>query len=182
MSYKLWLLIAAALFCAGLVAGLAVPVDSAGTTIEGITEFEEMAEFLSSFPQAAVFIFIFLKNVTAILISFILSPVFCIVPVLALLLNGSIIGLLSTLVIQEKSLGYLLAGLLPHGVLEIPALLMGETVALSSGLAVILALFSKERRKLVLPNLRHNLKYLLISLGLFLPAAIIETYITPLLL
>ena len=90
--------------------------------------------------------------------------------------------MVSALVIQEKSLGYLLAGLLPHGIFELPAFIMGEAVALSFGTAVTLALFKKERRKLLLPNLRQNLRYLVVALTLFLPAAIIETYITPLFL
>ena len=114
--------------------------------------------------------------------SFIFSPIFCLVPVLALFMNGWIIGLISTAVIEEKSLGYLLAGLLPHGIIELPAIIMGEAVALSFGAAVLLALFKKEKRKLLLPNLRQNLRYLVIALTLLLPAAIIETYVTPLFL
>jgi uncharacterized membrane protein SpoIIM required for sporulation len=46
----------------------------------------------------------------------------------------------------------------------------------------MLALFGKERRELVLPNLRKNLRYLLVAIALLLPAAIIETYVTPLFL
>ena len=116
------------------------------------------------------------------LISFILSPFFWLVPVIALIFNGGLLGLVSDLVIQEKSLGYLLAGLLPHGIFEVPALIIGEAAALSFGTAVIVAVFKKERRKLLLPNLKQNLKYLAIAIIFFLPAAIIETYITPLLL
>jgi len=44
---------------------------------------------------------------------------------------------------------------------------------------VMLAIFRRERRGLILPSLRQNAKYLAIALGLFLPAAIIETYLTP---
>ncbi|MBI2287561.1 MAG: stage II sporulation protein M [Chloroflexi bacterium] len=71
---------------------------------------------------------------------------------------------------------------MPHGVFEIPALFIGEAAALSFGAAVMRVLFRGERRSLLLPNLRQNLKYLTIALILLLPAAIIETYITPLLL
>jgi len=182
MSYKRWLFLAIFLFGIGLVWGLAIPADIPSLLSEDITALEELADFLLPLPQASVFVFIFIKNVSVVLITFILSPVFCLVPVLALVINGGVLGLVSTLVIQEKSLGYLLAGLLPHGILEIPALIIGEAVALSFGAVVILALFKKEKRKLVLPNFRKNLRYLLIALTLFLPAAIIETYVTPLLL
>ncbi|MFC1958520.1 stage II sporulation protein M [Chloroflexota bacterium] len=182
MSYKRWLFVAIFLFGIGLAWGLATPIDTASLLSEDIAALEELADFLESLPQASVFTLIFIKNVSAVLISFVLSPVFCLVPVIALIFNGGLIGLVSTTVIQEKSLGYLLAGLLPHGIFELPALIMGEAVALSFGTAVILALFKKERRSLLLPNLRQNLRYLTVALILLLPAAIIETYITPLFL
>ncbi len=182
MSYKWWLVIAIFLFGTGLALGLATPVDTLGITTKDIVALEKLADFLAPLPQVLVFVLIFIKNVLAVLISFALSPVCCLVPVMALIANGGVIGLVSTSVIQEKSLGYLLAGLLPHGIFELPALIMGEAVALSFGTTVILALFKNEKRNLLLPNLRRNLRYLVLALILFLPAAIIETYVTPLLL
>ena len=186
MSYKRWLFVAIFLFGigfgGGLILGLATPDGIADILSEDVADLEEFAELLASLPQSSVFMFILIKNTSAVLISFALSPIFCLVPVVALIFNGGLLGFVSALVIQEKSLGYLLAGLLPHGIFELPALIIGEAVALSFGTAVLLALIKKERRSQLLPNLRQNLRYLLIALALFLPAALIETYITPLLL
>ena len=182
MSYKRWLFIAVLLFGIGLVLGLASTAGITDLLAEDVADLEELAELLSPLPQAAFFVFVLIKNVSAVLISFALSPIFCLVPVMALIFNGGILGLVSVLVVQEKSVGYLLVGLLPHGVFELPAFILGEAVALSFGTAVVLALFKKERRKLLLPNLRQNLRYLAVALILFLPAAIIETYVTPLFL
>ncbi|MFC2021046.1 stage II sporulation protein M [Chloroflexota bacterium] len=182
MSYKRWLLLAVFLFGIGVAWGLATPVDEPSLLAEDIDALGELADFLAPLPHVSFFIFVFLKNVSALLISFAFSPVFYLVPVIALILNGGIIGFVSALVLQEKSLGYLLAGLLPHGIFELPALIIGEAAAFSFGTAVILALFKKERGNLVLPNLRQNLRYLAIAIILLLPAAIIETYLTPLLL
>jgi len=182
MSYKRWLFIAVFLFGIGLVLGLATTTGITDLFAEDAAALEELAELLSPLPQSAIFTFVFIKNVSALLISFILSPIFCLVPVIALILNGGLLGFVSVLVIQEESLGYLLAGLLPHGIFELPAFIMGEAVALSCGTAVVLALFKKERRKLLLPSLGQNLRYLAVALALLLPAAIIETYVTPLFL
>jgi stage II sporulation protein M len=85
-------------------------------------------------------------------------------------------------VIEQESVGLLLAGLLPHGIFELPALIIGEAAALSFGSMAIIALISKKRRDQLSPNLKRNLKYLALAFALLLPAAIIETYITPLLL
>ncbi len=182
MSYKRWLFIAVFLFGIGLVLGLATTTAVTGLLAEDVAALEELADLLAPLPQLSVFAFIFIKNVSAVLISFAFSPIVCLVPVMALIINGWIIGLVSTTVIQEKSLGYLLAGLLPHGIFELPALIMGEAVALSFGTAVLLALFKKERRSQLLPNLKQNLRYLIVAFALLLPAAIIEVYLTPLLL
>jgi len=101
---------------------------------------------------------------------------------LALTVNGWLIAFISVAVIQVKSLGFVLAGLLPHGIFELPAFILGEAAALSFGAMVIIALFKKEKRSLLLPSLKQNLKYLMVALALLVPAAIIEIYITPWLL
>ena len=83
---------------------------------------------------------------------------------------------------QQESVGLVLAALLPHGVFELPALIIGEAAALSFGTMAIIALISKEKRKLLLPNLKQNLRYLRLACILLVPAAIIETFATPLLI
>ena len=176
MSYKRWIIVAAFLFGIGLVMGLAAPTTTANLLSE------DVVSLLTPLQQSSALVVIFIKNVSALLISFAFSPIFCLIPVLALTINGWLIGLVSTMVIQEKSFGYLLVGLLPHGVFELPALIMGEAVALSFGTAVIIAIFKKRRRNLLLLNIKQNLRYLTIAITLLLPAAIIETYVTPLFL
>ena len=182
MSYKWWLFIAAFLFSSGLIIGLVTPDDLADIPAEELAALEELADLLTTLPQSSILAIIFFKNVSALLISFVLSPILYLVPVMALTFNGWLVGFLSAIVLQEKSLGYLLAGLLPHGIFELPALIIGEAAALSFATTVILALFKKEGRKLLLPNLKRNLRYLTIAFVLLLPAAIIETYVTPLFL
>ena len=182
MSYKRWIFIAVFLFSAGLVSGFAAPTSIASLVSQDIAALEEFSRALASLPLPLIAILIFIKNASALVIGFVLSPILCLVPILTLTINGWLIAFVSTVVIQEKSLGFLLAGLLPHGIFELPALILGQAAALSFGAMVILALFKREKRNQLLPTLKRNLKYLLIALALLLPAAIIETYITPLLL
>ena len=182
MSYKKWVFVAIFLCGVGLVFGLSTPTSFARLMSEDITALEELVEFLASLPSGVTVIFIFIKNASALLLSFIFSPILCLPPILALTVNGWLLAFISVLVSQEKSLGFVLAGLLPHGVFELPALIMGEAAALSFGAVAILALFKKERRSLLLPSLKLNLRYLMIAVALLMPAAIVETYVTPLLL
>jgi stage II sporulation protein M len=154
----------------------------AGLMAEDVAALEQLANLLASLSPLSVLGIIFLKNVSALLISFVFSPLLCLVPVMALLVNGWLLGFISAAVVEEQSLGFLLGGLLPHGIFELPAFIMGEAAALSFGTAVILGVFSRERRERVLPNLRQNLRYFVIALVLLLPAAVIETFVTPLFL
>jgi len=181
MSYKWWIFVAILLFGIGIIFGLATPASITGLLSEELTALEEFSGMLAPFTLSTV-IFIFLKNAVVLLFSFAFSPVFCLVPILTLAVNGWLVALVSTIIVEEESLGFVLAGLLPHGVIELPALFIGEAAALSFGAMAIVALFKKERRNLLSSSLRQNLKYLMIALALFLPAAIIETYITPLLI
>jgi stage II sporulation protein M len=182
MSFKLWIFIATALFSVGLVWGLTQPISSGDTLSAETKVLEDFANFINSLPAWAMFGFILLKNVSAVLFGFIMSPLFLVVPVISLVLNGSLIGMVAGTVIAEQSIGYLLAGLLPHGIFELPALFIGEAAALSSGLAVIQMVISSSKRELLTSKLKFNLKYLGISLALFIPAALIETFVTPLFL
>jgi len=182
MNLKKWLIIAISLFGIGFVLGLAAPASMVNLLSEEIAALDELSDFLASLPPFIVFVIIFIKNMSALFLSFILSPILCLLPSFALALNGWLIAFVSTAVMQEKSLGFVLTGLLPHGIFELPALILGEAAALSFGTAAILALVKKEKRNLLLPNLKQNLRYLLIAFALLLPAALMETFVTPLLL
>ena len=181
MSYKKWVFIAICLFGTGIILGFTGPGGIANLLAEDIAALEGLASILSPFKISTA-IFIFFKNISALLLSFIFSPILCLLPILALTVNGWLISFISTLVVQEKSLGFVLAALLPHGIFELPALIIGEAAALSFGAMAIMALLSEEKRRLLLPNLKQNLRYLLIAGILLVPAAIIETYVTPLFL
>ncbi|HUV46027.1 MAG TPA: stage II sporulation protein M [Dehalococcoidia bacterium] len=181
MNYKKWIFIAIFLFGIGLVFGLATPIGGINLLSEDITALQELSSIFVPFRFLTV-ILILAKNVSVLLLSFALSPIFCLMPVLALTVNGWLIAFISAIVVQEESLGFALAGLLPHGIFELPAFILGEAAALSFGAMAILALFKKERRNLLLPGLKQDLRYLMVAFVLLVPAAIVETYITPLLL
>ena len=164
MSYKKWVLVAISLFVIGLIVGFVAPASS--VISEDITALEEFGSMLTSQPPIVAAILIFARNASVLVFSFLLSPILCLLPIAVLTVNGWVIAFV--------------AALLPHGIVEIPALILGEAAALSFGSIVITGIFNKQKRGLIIPNLKHNLRYLAISLALLLPAAFIETFVTPL--
>ena len=185
MRFRFWVIIAAVLFIIGILAGIEIhntmPAGVTSFFSEQETALNNIATSLST-SAIAILIFIYFKNALAMIFSFLLSPFLCLVPMIALLFNSAFISYISIDIIQKKSLGYLLAGVLPHGIFEIPALLIGEAASLSFGIGTIIAIFSRVKGEKFRTSFKENAKYLLISLALLGPAAIMETFVTPLLL
>lgn len=182
MKYRYWILTAIALFGMGVVLGLITPVDSVLFPSEDLAAMSEFGELLQTFPAPLMAMFIFFKNSLALLVSFALSPIFCLVPIAALIVNGWLLSFVSSLVVKEESLGFVLAALIPHGIVEFPAFIIGEAAALSFGAVLILAMFRGGNRGQILSSLKRNLRYLVMAFALLVPAAIIEAFVTPLLL
>jgi stage II sporulation protein M len=178
-SYWKWAVVSALLLAIGIAAGT-FPAEFE-LPLEYIAGLEELSNILVP-SSIFMFFFILLKNVTALLISFAFSPFFCITPLLTLLVNGWVIGYVGTKVMEKASAGYLIAGLLPHGIFEIPALIMAQAASLSFGTHIILYFIKRRTAQQIVDSLKYNVKYLAIALVLLVPAAIIETYVTPLLL
>jgi stage II sporulation protein M len=182
MTYRKWIVVAAVLFSLGIILGVYLSLSPSAEATEelaiDLTALEDILNLFIDLPAPLLAAVIFLNNVFTLVTNYLLSPLLCLFPVLALILNGCILGIIAPPVAAETSFGYMLALLLPHGVIEIPAFIMGEAAALSAGMAVMLAVFKKERRGELVPHLKKTLKYLAIAVALLIPAAIIEVYVT----
>jgi len=104
-----------------------------------------------------------------------------------IVLNSGLIGAISVIVGVENGIAYPLVGLLPHGVIEIPAFLLQTVCIVIWQMTISEAIIAKLRgRKLEKNKTRQRLQDTFIlavaSIILFMIAAAIETYITPYLL
>jgi stage II sporulation protein M len=122
-----------------------------------------------------------INNIFKVVLSFLFSPLLCILPLLSLFINGWMISNVGYFIVDvhQYSIGYYIMGLLPHGIFEIPALIIGQAAALSVGAMTIAAVLNKERRAELFPHLRKYLKYLGFVVLLLIVAAGIEAFITP---
>ncbi len=136
-------------------------------------------EFAKDLEHYELFLFIFSNNALKSFASMILGISFGIVPVLFVVLNGLIIGVVVAVVGAKMGLFLTVALLIPHGILEIPAILISSSYGLNLGMET----FRKFRggdvdlNRCLLENLK---KFAKIPLPMLLIAALIETYITPL--
>ncbi|WP_375373943.1 stage II sporulation protein M [Paenibacillus sp. S150] len=152
--------------------------------LEGLSEISGSLKE-ASHPQWSFFQFIFLNNsIKGVLIIF-LGAIFGILPALFLLINGAVIGYLIHLsALQGLDLFELIVkGLLPHGIIEIPAIIIACAFGLQFGWKVISDLFSsaatREQRSGAWPIfMRQTLRASIWTVILLFVAAVIESTIT----
>lgn len=180
MTYKKWIIVTSSLFLIGLLLGSTITTGFlAEQFTENVISLEELVGFLATLPLALIGVIIFAQNVITLLISFIFSPILCIVPVVVLILNGGLISFVAGEAISQESVSFVLAALLPHGIFEIPAFIIGEAAALSWGATVLVTILKKHNGNKIVSSLIRNLKILALAIMILLVAALIETFVTP---
>jgi len=138
-------------------------------------ELRPIVESLSVNPLMTVLI-VFLNNLRVALISFFLGPTL-LIPFLILYINGYILG--AFLTYSPYSITYNLLLILPHGVLELPAIIMSASLGTSISLA-LLNKYLLKREVLVKQLFIRYVKYLIPITVVLALAAFIEVFITPL--
>lgn len=128
---------------------------------------------------------LFLNNTRVTLLAFLLGIIPLFIPHLFVVINAAIIGLVAALVglMGEsvfKTIGF---GILPHGITEISAILLGAAM----GVSLHRHVWKKIRKKTTTVTFKAlfvaGLKtFLFIALPLLAMSAVIEAYVTPLLL
>jgi uncharacterized membrane protein SpoIIM required for sporulation len=135
--------------------------------------------------------FLFFNNTRAVIAIFVMGLIsFSVLGILLYMLNiGMIGGVFAFLILlSEKAPGVhpldiFLAGVLPHGIFEIPALMIGSAAMLYFGVVMVTPQTGKSMGEVIIELLADWSK---VFIGVVLPllavAALIEAYITPVLL
>lgn len=157
-----------------------LPIDSLTNLFA--SQVSSLKDIARQYPPFAfsTFLFILAKNAVSLISSFAFSPLLEVVPLVSLFANGWLLGFIAVLTTERASFLLVLLGILPHGIFELSAFFIGEAAALSFGAAAIDAVFNSGKRPALAANLVLNFKRLLFALALLVPAALIETYGTPL--
>lgn len=192
--------IAPALFFMVLIAGVSiwlgydwitdnisrVIVNASAKDLEEIANTARQMPSLAGLRENISAPFLFLNNTRAVAVIFFAGLFsFSVLGILLYMVNIGLIGglfaLFQLLGIQAWPL--FIYGVLPHGIFEIPALMIGSAVVLYMGVAIVTPQTGKSMGEVILELLADWVK---IYVGLVLPmlaiAAVIEAYITPVLL
>lgn len=172
----------AALIVLTFAAGLLLPRQA-----EGIVELFAQVMYESGVldTEGSVQVLaLFLNNLRAAALSALYGLIpFLFLPALPLGINAMVIGLFAAYYVQNgMSLLTFLAGVLPHGIFELPALVLG--IALGLCLCRGLTDYVRKNTKGVMVPLFQNLLrvFAFWIVPLLAAAAILETYVTPIIL
>lgn len=141
VSIRKTLLFVTVLFIFGIVAGWY----STGALAEAINGqmggIREISEKLgnSSNPKWSFFVFIFFNNSIKAVMMIFLGLLLGILPILFLLINGMAVGFLvhSSMEQGNSLFDLVVKGLLPHGIIEIPAIIIACGFGIQMGLMVL---------------------------------------------
>ena len=138
----------------------------------------EMLKWILDQPPILIMIIIFLKNLLASAMAMLLGLGLGLIPLMVVTSNGFLLGIVGYAAVQKAGFLFLAAGILPHGIIELPVVLV--SIAIGFRLGYLLALTLAKEKVDLSGETRMAIHFLWrwVAPLLFLAAAI-ETFITP---
>lgn len=140
-------------------------------------EIEIMKEFLKNFSSRdihpfTIFSIIVLNNSIKSFVAMVLGILLGVAPILFVMINGTIIGIFANVFGEEIGTMSFVLKILPHGILEIPAVILASSYGVWLGIEFV------RDRKNIDKHLRFATnKFVKIVLPMLIIAAMIETYL-----
>lgn len=145
---------------------------------------EEMAREVFEAPPLRGILLIFFNNFLASLSVMFLGIILGIPPLLGLFSNGALLGYLMTALSNEEVpvFVFVVLGILPHGIFELPAFFISAALGLKTGFHLIFPILPKNRRQSIVFIWKEYGALFPLVIWLLLLGAIIEILVTPRLL
>lgn len=184
---KHYIIVAAATFVLGIYLGsahtdeflffLQGQSDRLRDIVEGMDRLEHSRWWL--------LFFIFSNNLIVCLMMVYAGAFFGLLPLFALISNGMLLGYLANRVVPEAGWDTFLLGIVPHGIIEIPAIILACAYGIKFGTLtaktlIFIPMANKRAAngQQLLRLLKVSLPLAVVLLGLLLSAAIIESTVT----
>ncbi len=189
-NMKIYFAVTIVLFIAGIWLGAELTVfnNFLEQQIEGLEDLALRIEN-SGNETLALFLFIFFNNaIKAVAIVF-LGMIFAFLPVFFVVVNGMVLGYLFGIMhaAGENIVPLIIKGILPHGIIELPVILLAAAYGIRLGIVLIKWIVTAGETKARNKAEMYHLVRLTGPLSIFivislLLAAVIESVITPMLL
>jgi stage II sporulation protein M len=177
-NINLWpyIILASIIFIAFIVIGFMIPLEM---TKDMIQDLNNTLQMLKNLGPVSLLILIFVNNAIKCLLAILLGILIGLPPAIFICFNAVSIGILASALGPQLGYTTVVLSLLPHGIIEIPALVVSTALGLSIGAEAWKFIIKQKSsvRKQLGYSLTFYGRWLLLAL---LVAAIIEVFITPL--
>jgi stage II sporulation protein M len=171
----------ASLFAVGVLAGMIAIVwlpEAAAGVKRSIAEF---VQYGHGWGPAGLFAFIVINNIVKAAVMMFAGVVFGLIPIFFLVFNGMVLSVVAALIANKAGALVAVAGLAPHGIIEIAAVLLAAAAGLRLGV-VAMERVRGRGVKLKMELAKAWRFFAALVLPALLVAAVIETLATPVLL
>jgi stage II sporulation protein M len=170
-----------ALMIAGALGGAATSAYAPEFSSAGRETLRQFVRLFAGLPKPNLALAIFFNNGVKTLLVIVVGTLGGILPLVFLLVNGYVLGLLAHDAMRSGRLPIFILSIAPHGALEIPTVLLGTSVGLRLGVHAIRRAFGKPDGT-VTGELARALRFFITVIApLLVLAALIEAFITTLL-
>jgi len=166
-------LVFATFYAIGYIAVMTVP--DMGNMV--VSNFKQEVSPLKELSPFGLMMGIFANNAFKCLLVIVLGLALGIAPIIFVMANGLILGIVIGVTMKSTSLLYVLVGVVPHGVIELPMVFISAAIGLKLGMDLLKALLGKNVN--VVDKLVEGLMiYIVWIFPLLFLAAFMETFVT----
>ena len=173
-----YLLVIITLFLLATAAGYVSAYFNPDIIDELMGQFEETYGWIAEESPIMIMLFIFANNTINSFIAMLLGTFFGIWPVIFILVNGYFIGVVVFSSVQEYGILVVLFALLPHGIIELPAIFISASMGLRLGVLAFQKIFKIKDVRFKYELFSAIRFFVTVIVPLLFIAAIIETFIT----
>ncbi len=183
-----WFVLTAFFFALGIIAPIFFITEDVFLLTEltsGQKEIlEEMAKEIFEGPPLRGILLIFFNNFFSSLFVMFLGVILGIPPLLGLFSNGALLGFIMTAMSNEEVpvIFFIVLGILPHGIFELPAFFISAALGLKTGFHLIFPIKQKTRKESIGYIWKEYWSLFPLVVWLLLLGAVIEIIVTPRLL
>jgi stage II sporulation protein M len=176
---RVYFLASVVLLGVGIVLGIAAIAYYPGLAQKLENELTSFIKLFRSLPKLQLVGAIFLNNALKSLIVIVLGAFFGLLPIVFLVVNGAAIGVAVVVSSQARGVWQSILFLMPHGLLELPAVLLATSIGLMLGGHLVRRIFGETATTLT-HELGAALKFFLtIIVPILIVAAVVEVFVTP---
>jgi len=175
---KPFVLLSLVAFIISSIAGYVYYAANPSYALNSLGGLEELAKMIQGLSAIEIMLLIFVNNAVKMFLSVLLGFALGLVPLGFILLNGFVLGIFAHYQTVENGALFVIAGLTPHGIIEIPMLIISSAVGMKIGYVAFQALRSEpvDLKAEIIRGIKFYIHWLL---PLIFLAAVIETFVTP---